>query len=577
MEISRRDLIRTGAVLGGAGALASAVPGALSPAYAASAADLSTVGATLRRGTAGRGGYAPVVTAAGEPHQVRTDLGIAARSGRARRRKALLAFAQITDVHVIDAQSPARVEWFDRYDDQYSPDDPTTGIASSAYRPQEMLTAHVAEAMVRAINRIGAGPVSGRPLAFALQTGDNSDNSQHNEVRWNIDVLDGHRTVRPDSGSLTRFEGVCDDDPTYYDTHYWHPHRTPAGEQDDLAKSEFGFPTVPGLLDDVRRPFGAQGLAMPWYSAFGNHDELVQGNFPARTLQLELLSTGGLKVMSPPAGMTPNDLKKALGDPSFLVKALTLSPSVRPVTPDAGRRLLSRAEVVAEHFKTTGTPVGHGFTERNKREGTAHYTFVKGGIRFVVLDTVNPNGYAEGSLDDTQFAWLKTTLAASRDQLTIVSSHHNSATLTNPLLATGGDPGSDSGPRVLGDEVVALLLASPQVIAWVNGHSHVNQIWAHKRSDGSGGFWEVNTASHVDWPQQSRLVEVLDNADGTLSIFTTMVDHAGPASYAGRTDSPVRLAGLARELAANDPQERTTHREGERGDRNVELVLENPL
>jgi metallophosphoesterase (TIGR03767 family) len=275
--------------------------------------------------------------------------------------------------------------------------------------------------------------------------------------------------------------------------------------------------------------------------------------------------------------MTPNDLKKALTDPTFLVKALTLSPSVRAVTPDAKRRLLSRGEMVAEHFRTTGTPVGHGFTERNKRDGTAYYSFVKGGIRFVVLDTVNPHGYADGSLDATQLAWLKTTLAASRDQLTIVSSHHNSGTMTNPLLATGGDPTDDTGPRVLGDEVVSLLLANPQVVAWVNGHSHVNQIWAHKRADGSGGFWEVNTASHVDWPQQSRLIEVLDNADGTLSIFTTMVDHAGPASYGGRTDSPVRLAGLARELSANDPQERTSHREGERGDRNVELLLKNPL
>jgi len=564
-------------VLGGVSMVSGPVSAALAPAFAASAYDLSTLGSTLRRGSAGRGGYARVVRAAGEAHQVRTDLGVNARSGRARRRKALLAFAQITDVHIIDAQSPARVEWFDRYDDQYAPGDPTTGIAGSAYRPQEMLTAHIAEAMVRAINRIGVGPVSGRPLSFALQTGDNSDNSQLNEVRWNIDVLDGHRTVRSDSGDLSRYEGVCDDDPTYYDTHYWHPHQPPSGKEADISKSVFGFPTVPGVLDDARRPFVAQGLGMPWYTAFGNHDELVQGNFPARTLQLDLLATGTLKVMSPPAGITPNDLKNAMTDPMFLVKALTTSPSVRTVTADANRRLLSRAEMVAEHFRTTGTPVGHGFTERNRREGTAYYTFVKGGIRFVVLDTVNPNGYADGSLDATQLAWLKAQLTAARDQVTVVSSHHTSGSMTNPLVGTGGDLGQDTGPRVLGDEVVALLLAHPQVVAWVNGHSHTNQIWAHKRADGSGGFWEINTASHVDWPQQSRLIEILDNADGTLSIFTTMVDHAGPASYGGRRDSPVRLAGLARELAANDPQERTAARSGERGARNVELLLTNPL
>ena len=81
----------------------------------------------------------------------------------------------------------------------------------------------------------------------------------------------------------------------------------------------------------------------------------------------------------------------------------------------------------------------------------------------------------------------------------------------------------------------------------------------HVRSDcdGGGGFWEVNTASHVDFPQQSRIVEVVDNHDGTLSIFTTMLDHAGPASYGGRTGEPVSLAGLGRELALNDWQSRT--------------------
>ena len=26
------------------------------------------------------------------------------------------------------------------------------------------------------------------------------------------------------------------------------------------------------------------------------------------------------------------------------------------------------------------------------------------------MDTVNPNGYADGSIDPTQFAWLKTTI-----------------------------------------------------------------------------------------------------------------------------------------------------------------------
>ena len=129
-------------------------------------------------------------------------------------------------MHVVDAQSPMRVEWTDRLDDDSAV--PATGLFASAYRPQEMLSGQIADAMVRRLNQITAGPVTGKPLALAIQTGDNSDNSQLNEVRWNIDVLDGGQ-VRVDSGDPTRWEGVHDGDPTYYDPHYWHPHGTPPG------------------------------------------------------------------------------------------------------------------------------------------------------------------------------------------------------------------------------------------------------------------------------------------------------------------------------------------------------------
>ena len=106
-----------------------------------------------------------------------------------------------------------------------------------------MLTAQIADAMMRRINRIQRGPVTGKRLALAIQTGDNSDNSQLNEIRWNIDVLDG-RPVRVDSGDLATYEGVADGDPTYYDTHYWHPHGTPPGKEDDIPRRVRGFPTA---------------------------------------------------------------------------------------------------------------------------------------------------------------------------------------------------------------------------------------------------------------------------------------------------------------------------------------------
>ncbi|GGO91671.1 metallophosphoesterase [Nocardioides phosphati] len=574
VQITRRSLIRTGLA-------AAAVAGIVRPQLALAAGSVSAAGTTLartwQRGPAGTGGYRKVVAGPGEPHTVRTEFVVPA-ADRATRRRGVLAFAQLSDVHIVDAQSPMRLEWVDRFDDTDIDGDPTTGLASSAYRAHEMLSTQVADAMVRAINDVAsASPVTGLPLDFAIQTGDNADNAQYNETRWNIDVLSGGTVLTPDSGNRSKWEGVADQDFLSYDPHYWHPDGQPLLRPVDLPRREYGFPTVPGLLDAARRPFAPVGLRMPWFTAFGNHDGGVQGNFPPGTLGagMSAIATGSLKIISPPAGLSQADLLHALRtDPlgllNNLLNTLEIGTHVRLVSPDKDRRILNRRQIVEEHFTTTGTPVGHGYTADNRAQGTAYYTFVRGDVQFLVLDTVNPNGYSNGSIDQPQMDWLTAELAAPRAALQVVCSHHTSETMDNPLIVTGGD----LSPRVQGPAVVALLQDHPRVIAWVNGHTHRNQVWA--RPGGKRGFWEINTASHVDFPQQSRLLEIADNADGTLSIFCTMVDHAAPASYSGSLANTVQLAALARELSANDWQEHTSNRSGALSDRNVELVIQKP-
>jgi hypothetical protein len=201
-------------------------------------------------------------------------------------------------------------------------------------------------------------------------------------------------------------------------------------------------------------------------------------------------------------------------------------------------------------------------------------------VRGIVLDTVNPNGGSEGSIDAAQHAWLERELTAGssrhrgrRDRLFVVFSHHTIGSMDN----TVGEPG-----RVDGAGVRDLLLRFPNVVLWVNGHTHRNTVTPH-RAPGGGGFWEVNTAAHIDWPQQSRVLELVDNSDGTLSIFATVLDMAAPAAHGGRLDSPTALAALARELAGNDWQSRarpTPGVDGRRGavtDRNVELLVPSPF
>jgi metallophosphoesterase (TIGR03767 family) len=547
----------------------------------------------LRPSRAGHpGGYVRLVAGPGEAHVVRTDLGVRADRARAGRRRPVVAFAQLTDMHLIDVQSPARVEWADRYNDG-SPG--SSLVFSAAYRPHEMLTVQVADAMVRAIEQVGRGPVTGAPLAFAVSTGDNADNCQRNEIRWHIDVLDGER-VRPDSGDHSRYEGVAAWEFTE-DPHYWHPDPVPGSAAPDLARSSYGFPTVPGLLDAARRPFTPRGLSMPWYVAYGNHDGLVQGNFP-HSFQLDTIARGPVKVVAPPAGMSQDDVLTGLvTNPQFIQETLLTAP-VTAVTPDDDRAVLTRKQTVQEYFRTSGTPRGHGFTAHNVAQGTAYYTFDRGPVTFITLDTVNPNGYADGSMDRAQVDWLERQLqrrhsrylrddgsvarTGNRDRLVVLFSHHTIGTMSNPFVVGADEQGP---PRVLGDEVEALLLRYPNVVLWVNGHTHVNKVVPHRRPRSSafpGGFWELNTAAHVDWPEQARLVEVVDNRDGTLSVFGTVIDSAAPLP--GRhVDSPLHLAAWSRELAANDWQERggvgdgVDGRRGSREDRNVELLVAAPF
>jgi metallophosphoesterase (TIGR03767 family) len=579
---TRRDLLRA-ASLGGA---SLALPPSFFPGRRTTAGrPVDPRGTTLdrtvlRSATALRKGYRLLVSGPGEPYVVRGDLGATPKGGREKRRRAVVSFVQFTDMHLLDAQSPARVEFLDRYADPPTPQIPF----DAAWRPQETLTLHLADAIVRGVRTVGRGPVTGRPFEFTVCTGDNVDNTQLNETRWFVDLLDG-RTVTPDSGDLTKYEGVQDAEATTYDVHYWHPDGTPSGKVDDQPRDDYGYPVVTGLLDAARAPFQAKGVGTGWYAVFGNHDPLLQGNAPAFVggvpTGFNLVATGSAKVVD--VGLSAGDVMRGLvkQDPAVLA-ALATAPA-RTVTADANRRPLSKSEFMAQMFTTHGTPVGHGFAADNVTTGKGYYAFDHGAhLRCVVLDTVNPGGYADGSIDAAQLGWLGTELAANAatSRLVVVFSHHTVATMNNPTLA----PEDGLAPRKMGPEVVALLHQYPHAVLWVNGHTHRNDVIPHPGP--LGGFWEVNTAAHVDFPHQSRILEIVDNLDGTLSVFGTIVDADAPllvsaaASYAAPS-SARSLAALARELGANDPQTRADPLNGGRRGapeaRNVELLLRAPF
>jgi len=252
----------------------------------------------------------------------------------------------------------------------------------------------------------------------------------------------------------------------------------------------------------------------------------------------------------------------------------------------------------------------------------------KPGLRFIVLDTVSENGGDGGNIDDAQFKWLHQRLieaeAEADRKLVMVFGHHTLRTMDQPPASpfTGGDDtGGSRSPDVhFGQEPVGdggrrpscrvkdplatptpdetlrcLLLRHRGAVAYVAGHEHQNVITPYERESGAGraegGFWEIATASHIDWPQQSRSIDLFDDADGNLSIFGTIIDHSGapnpggaPAPRDGQgqaTDSSSRLASISRELAYNDPdanngEDGRSDARGGRDDRNVELLVRNP-
>ena len=526
---------------------------------------------------AGSGAYVRLTDGPGYPLVVRSELA-QPKSGREDRRVALASVVHLTDIHVIDAQSPARTEFLDRYADDFK-------VIGGAYRPQETLTCHVGESMVRRVRAIARGPVTGRPFDCAVSTGDNTDNQQINEVEWFLALLDGGR-LQPNSGG-ERYEGVMDVDPMTYDIHYWHPE----DERPDADNYKLrGAPAYPGLLSASIAAFDASGVGIPWYSVHGNHDGLVQGNMASNSV-IESIAVGSLKVVGLAAALSPYDAQRALTTPGEFDPRLFTGGPARPVTPDEKRRPHTRSEYIKAHLDASGTPRGHGLGEVNLEDGTLHYSFdVAPGIVGIALDTVNPAGYADGSIDATQFAWLEARLreVSSRwfdesgaearsqavDKLVVIFSHHNLYKFANAFP----DPANPEELRVTGPAVRALLHRFPNVVLWVNGHSHENLVTP--RADPAGrtqGFWEVMTAAHVDHPEQARIVEVVSNADGTLSIFGTLIDHLAPAGTTIGATDVLSLASMSRELAFNDVQRDPPEATGPLDARNVELLLVAPF
>ena len=233
--------------------------------------------------------------------------------------RVLATFGQITDPHVRDEESPARVPFLDRLG---SP-------LNSTFRPHEAFSTQVLDAAVRALSRE-------RPQAVVV-TGDIVDSAQENELDQALAVLDG-AVVAPDSGE-PGYDGVqvaSNPDPFYF-------------------RPDTDAPRHPGALAAAQGRFRAGGLRVPWYPAVGNHDVLVQGEVPATEL-IEEVATGDRMV----TGLDPAFLPPTVDedDAPEAVRVLLTQGEVfgraETVPADPARRHLQPAELVERLASAAG-------------------------------------------------------------------------------------------------------------------------------------------------------------------------------------------------------------------------------
>ncbi|GFE62895.1 TIGR03768 family metallophosphoesterase [Geobacter sp. AOG2] len=486
------------------------------------------------------------------PSEKRTDIMPPAYQAPAINNPAkLLRFFAMTDVHITDKESPSQLIYMQPLD-KYGVE---AGV-TSVYSPTMMYTTQMLDAVIQTVNALHKQD----PIDFGISLGDSCNSTQYNELRWYIDVIDG-KVIDPSSGAHA------------------------------------GTGTI-----DYQKPFKAAGLdpSIPWYQARGNHDSFWLGSVPpdvqdgnGRSLRGSCASDEVLAIVDLLA--SPNNIYNTSWPQYYMgvidgstpngniikygaVSGLSSPPKV---VADPDRRSLASAEWVREFFNTSTRPAGHGFNlvPAGQEAGFACYSFVPKSdipIKVIVLDNTQREDdgsisiHGHGFLDQARWDWLKAELAAGdatatdAGQLMIIAAHipisvQKAGTWMEWFDNTAA-PASPASPSPMANAVtladlLAELHSHPNLLMWIAGHRHVNAVKAFASPDPSApenGFWQVETSSLHDFPQQFRTFDINLNSDYSVSIVTTNVDPAvkdgTPAAkslkYAVAAQQIVKSAGI---------------------------------
>ncbi len=462
-------------------------------------------------------GYGRYTYGPGVPCQKRLDLMPAGYSGESvKPASTLLHFFTVTDNHITDKESPCQTIFF-------APIIGQGGIG--CFSPLILYTTHVYDAAVQTINKLD----DERQFDLGLALGDMANNTQKNELDWFIKIMDG---------------GVVDPS---------------SGQQKE---------PVP----DYQKSYTAAGLHahIPWYAALGNHDHFWSGSRPV----VEKIRNAyiGTKILQVGNVMTDS---AAVGDSLFSMGVVDGStrygkvigrgvvdtmPAIPKISADLNRRTLCDLADWINEFKTsTSQPYGHGFVQSDPNNVLgACYSFVPKSdipLKIIVLDDTQLNTdpapppdfiYGHGELTPDRFHWLISQLAAGQaaNQLMIIAAHVPIHVVSSPNPFTWI---AQKGCYNTEDDIIDSLQRYPNLILWVSGHRHLNNVTAiPSKTPGQPerGFWEVETKSTREFPEEFRTFDIVRNSDNSISIITTNVD-------VDMSKSPLAAIGRKYAIASN--------------------------
>lgn len=468
------------------------------------------------------------------------------QAAQTNRKAQFIHFFTFSDIHITDKEAPNQLIYFQQAE-RFAINN------TSIYSPVMMYTTHVLDAAVQTVNALHQK----NRFDFGLSLGDTCNSTSYNELRWYMDVIDG-KVIRPSSGAHLGAERI-----------------------------------------DHQKPYQAAGLdkSIPWYQTMGNHDHFFIGSFPVDAkpelgIRQSYLSD---RVWLTADFLAPNfknfpvlfNIEGMTAQPQFYtgvldgaspfgkviyagsVSDMAFAAGAPKVAADPDRRSLTRAEWRNEFFKTATLPVGHGFqlVDEKRSPGFTCYSFIPNPevpLKVIVLDNTQREDdgsndiHGHGYLDAERWAWLQAELAQGQadNQLMVIAAH-----IPLAVAPIGSEMEWWNEPNIAPEfqnavnleGLIKTLQNTPNLLMWVAGHRHLNTVKAFPSADRSKpeqGFWQVETSSLRDFPQQFRTFEIYLNSDYSVSIVTVNVD---PAVAEGTPAATSRQYAIAtQQIIQND-------------------------